>query len=235
MNCNRGKLVEFRTKQALTQEALAGKAKINVRTVQRAEAGWPIDLQTIQEIASALGVTPSELLAERENAHDETSSDDAFDGEKLAVRLRLQSTARGLLETLADCLDARLNCAADLDARTVEGVTQFCEVVRPVLPELCPEYPFDQAPRDEASRLIHRITVGAAINDSMAKLRELGLAVFAGSFVDYQQIPRWDNEENCWATRTNQRLEPLKIALVTIGSSSESHLMVRVRCNPIPF
>jgi hypothetical protein len=27
----------------------------------------------------------------------------------------------------------------------------------------------------------------------------------------------------------------VKIALVTIGSSSQPHLTVRVRCNPLPF
>ena len=70
MTPNSKALIELRTKHAMNQEDLAGRAKISVRTIQRAESGSPIDLQTAQQIATALGVMPDAIRMD-EDPHRE--------------------------------------------------------------------------------------------------------------------------------------------------------------------
>src|SRR3990167_8988653 len=83
------KIVELRNKVAMNQAALAGAAKVSVRTGQRAEAGEPIELHTSQHIATALGVLASAILlaetVEGPEPGDEASS--APDG-NMSVALR---------------------------------------------------------------------------------------------------------------------------------------------------
>lgn len=45
-----------RDRRAMTQEALAHQARVNVRTIQRAENGEPVRHETLADIAAALGV-----------------------------------------------------------------------------------------------------------------------------------------------------------------------------------
>lgn len=62
------KIKTQREQKALTQEALAGKARLSVRTIQRAESGEKISKQNILEIAQALGID-HHLLFEKKTIH----------------------------------------------------------------------------------------------------------------------------------------------------------------------
>jgi transcriptional regulator with XRE-family HTH domain len=233
------KILELRNKNAMNQEALAGRAKVSVRTVQRAESGKAIGLQTVQEIASALGVTPSEIIAEDPLA-ERIESERTYDGETIQIGLRPQTSARALLDLLGDCRDCKLGHHVDLTVDTADAVTDFCEAIRPALPELCPGFPGppnygDDAGNDEATRLIQRIRLEATLNNAIKRLGEIDLQVYAGPYVNYMQVARWDPEEGCWATRVNQRPEAVKIAVLRIASQGQRHLTIRIECDPLPF
>src|SRR5210317_848730 len=60
------RIAELRKQKGITQEELAAKASINVRTIQRIEKG-EVDPRsyTLQEIARALEVDPERLLESR--------------------------------------------------------------------------------------------------------------------------------------------------------------------------
>jgi len=237
MRCNRQKLVQLRTSHALTQEALAGKAKLNVRTIQRAEAGDDIDLQTVQEIASALGVQPREIETDQKSDID-PPTERPFD-ETMAVILRPQKTGRALLDTLSDCLDCKLSYDIDLNTEMAETVNRFCDAIRPVLPELCPadfyESVMSRKSGNEATRLMERITTAAKLNDAITDLSKIGIGVYAGTYVDLLKVPRWDMDEMAWITSTKQREEPVKIALVQIAAVGLSQTTMRVQVTGVPF
>lgn len=59
------KLKKQRENKALTQEALAGKARLSVRTIQRAERGDSISKQNILEIAQALEINHTNLFVNK--------------------------------------------------------------------------------------------------------------------------------------------------------------------------
>ncbi|WP_128546809.1 helix-turn-helix domain-containing protein [Larkinella soli] len=60
------KILNYRKRQGLSQEELADKASINLRTLQRIEQGQTEPRgQTLRLLAEALGVTPEELVEVR--------------------------------------------------------------------------------------------------------------------------------------------------------------------------
>jgi transcriptional regulator with XRE-family HTH domain len=57
------RVVQLRHDRGMSQEALAAKAKVNRMTVTRLEAAaHPPNIETLDRIAGALGVSLSELL-----------------------------------------------------------------------------------------------------------------------------------------------------------------------------
>lgn len=63
MECDPKKLCDLRRKKALNQEALAGASRLSVRTIQRAEKGKDISLQSAREISKVLEVEPEDFCA----------------------------------------------------------------------------------------------------------------------------------------------------------------------------
>lgn len=60
----------LRTQKHLSQEQLAEKARVSVRTIQRLEAGEDASIETLNLIAGALGVEVSDLFT-KENQQDD--------------------------------------------------------------------------------------------------------------------------------------------------------------------
>lgn len=59
---NKYRVAELRKKRGWTQEVLAEKANITVRTIQRIENGTDVSLDTLSSISNALLVPVSELF-----------------------------------------------------------------------------------------------------------------------------------------------------------------------------
>ncbi len=64
------KLKQLREAHNLTQEELAQKSTVSVRTIQRIESGTPPRGQTLKLLSKSLEVNPSELLDRKENTGD---------------------------------------------------------------------------------------------------------------------------------------------------------------------
>ncbi|UXV43745.1 helix-turn-helix domain-containing protein (plasmid) [Staphylococcus simulans] len=59
---NKSKITEIRKQKALTQENLAEKSYVTVRTIQRMEAGEEVSSETLKSVSNALNVTVNELF-----------------------------------------------------------------------------------------------------------------------------------------------------------------------------
>ena len=236
MTPNSKALIELRTKFAMNQEDLAGRAKISVRTIQRAEAGSPIDLQTAQQIATALGVMPDAIRMDDE-PQTHTEEDRTLDEKDLArVTLLPARSARSLLDVATACDECRLDHEVDIGPEAIDAAIELCDALGPFLPVLCPEdINFNGSSDDPAKRLMDRLRLEAKINASLEKLRERDIAVFVGAYVDFIQRPCFDIDEGCWSTRINQKYEDVKFGIVRLGPASSLQLIARVKTNPIPF
>ena len=62
MSMNKSKVAEIRKQKSLTQENLAEKAYVTVRTIQRMEAGEEVSSETLKSVSNALDVTVNELF-----------------------------------------------------------------------------------------------------------------------------------------------------------------------------
>ena len=60
MSMNKSKVAEIRKQKSLTQENLAEKAYVTVRTIQRMEAGEEVSSETLKSVSNALDVTVNE-------------------------------------------------------------------------------------------------------------------------------------------------------------------------------
>ncbi len=58
------RLREWRQRRLLSQEELADKADVGTATIARIEAGQGARLSTLRKLATALEITPDELLGE---------------------------------------------------------------------------------------------------------------------------------------------------------------------------
>ena len=59
---NKSKIAEIRKQKSLTQENLAEKSYVTVRTIQRMEAGEEVSSETLKSVSNALDVTVNELF-----------------------------------------------------------------------------------------------------------------------------------------------------------------------------
>ncbi|WP_172427114.1 helix-turn-helix domain-containing protein, partial [Listeria monocytogenes] len=59
---NKSKVAEIRKQKSLTQENLAEKSYVTVRTIQRMEAGEEVSSETLKSVSNALDVTVNELF-----------------------------------------------------------------------------------------------------------------------------------------------------------------------------
>lgn len=234
MKPNSNALIELRTKQAMNQEDLAGRAKISVRTIQRAEAGNSIDLQTAQQIATVLGVMPDAIrLDEAPKGEEEVISEDLS---ITRVTLLAAKTARSVLEVVTACDECRLDHQVDVGAEAINAAIDLCDALGPFLPILCPEdLNFTGASDDPAEKLKVRLRLEAKLNASIKQLNECGIAVFCGSYVDHIQRPRFDIDEGCWSIRLNQKYEDVKFGIVRLGPANSPQLIARVKTEAIPF
>jgi transcriptional regulator with XRE-family HTH domain len=240
MICDTKKLADLRLKLALNQEALAGKAKLHVRTIQRAEAGKKVGAQTVQEIATALGVTPAQIIAA--TPHEPTPSDPADvepvpDG-LISIDLRPQGNATELLAMLADCDDCKMECTNQLSDQQFSALQAFCELIGPVLPQICPAGGYSSSfPDDanEATRLVARITFQRSLDTKISELGTAGLVLRAATYITWMIRPLWDDEENCWYTKSGFRPEAVKIGVLAISHQDAKPPTLRVKINDAPF
>ena len=70
---NKSKIAEIRKQKSLTQENLAEKSYVTVRTIQRMEAGEEVSSETLKSVSNALGVTVNELFESISSSDKELS------------------------------------------------------------------------------------------------------------------------------------------------------------------
>lgn len=200
-----GKLIkELRTALTWSQDQLAKNSNLNLRTIQRAENGESIAIETAAEIASALNVRVQQLAA------DDTTVDDADH-----VVLHRTMSGRQVVEGLFGAHKHIFEYDVDPTPDTVETLASFIERLEQLTPY--PENPHDAFGND----LSKRIRFTAEIAGKMAELAKQGLGVFYGEYTVLEKRPRYDMDEGCWYTRNNQVAEPLTAAVVLVSATPE--------------
>lgn len=202
------KLRQLRESMGMTQEKLAILSNVSERTVQRAEAGATMRLDTLSDFAAALEVPLSELATD---AEDFAGGND--------VSLRRIRTGRPLLDELAKAGVAILECDVDPSSQEVEALIEIVRMIEQRLPE-----PWEFEQRPAMMDLSERIVLAAQISKSLAVLDGFGIALFGSSSWINARYPRYDMDEGHRYTRVNQPYERVQTMQLLLTRGAEEKI-----------
>ncbi len=207
MKHDAAKLRAIRESMGMTQEKLAILSSVSPRTVQRAEAGIGMSLETLNDFAASLEVPLSELV------HD---PDDT--GRDTQTALRRVTVARTLLDDLTRAGVALFDCETDPSPSEMGAVLALVSLVESRLPH----WDHEQAPASLSLR--ERIEVSATISDYLSTLNEAGLGLYSAASWIMARVPRYDMDEGFYATHTRQRFERVMTLQILIARSADSKI-----------
>lgn len=208
------KLRNLRAAKGMSQEKLAILANVNKRTIQRAEKGDPVGLETAAFIADAVGVSPASLRGRQP---------DLFDADKKEwneVVLVPVNSGRRVINALRTSFDAEISFDVEPTQDNIEPLAKLAEMLAPFTPEPW-QSPFEQENPSQADVL----KMQANINSLLPTLMEIGVNVFLGSYQAGRQLPSYDMDEGIMSVRSSAPLESVTISLVFISDTTSTHLM----------
>lgn len=179
------KLKEARERRAMTQEKVAADARVDVRTVQRAEAGADLRQDTVADIAAALGVPHESLVDVQGTAAPEVPVIGDTFGPGLV--LRRATKGRQVIELLEMSELAKLECDADPTEKTLEVLKSAIRLIEGMIPD-----PWSESARGALSfvSLVDRIERIAEVNKVLEELEREGLALHYGQMWGRAKMPQ---------------------------------------------
>jgi transcriptional regulator with XRE-family HTH domain len=202
----------------MTQEKLAAEAKVDIRTVQRAEAGEHLRHDTIADLAAVLGLPVSSLIDTTPD-NDNSAAQDISVG--LGLALKRTQSAREIIELLEGSHLAKLECDADPTAENINILTEVIELIEKMLP-----HPWSEGTGETLSfpSLVDRLKAIANMDRSLESLERAGLGLFTGSAWVNAIMPRWTEEG--LATRTGQLPDNVRATRMLISPRANDKAVV---------
>ena len=207
------KLRKIRTSKGMSQEKLAILANVNKRTIQRAEKGDPIALETAAFIAEAMGVSPSSIRA---NQLELFESKKAWN----EVILVPVNSGRRVIDAVKTSFEAEIMFDVEPTMDNIEPLTQLAALLEPFKrdPWEAPHLQYNPSQSEVLQKQ-------AEVNDLLPSLLEMGVNVFLATYPARRQIPSYDMDEGCMYIRQNFPYEAAQVALVIVSDTPASHLM----------
>lgn len=218
MQCDPQKLRSLREQFAITQEKLASLSNVERRTVQRAESGKSISLETLADLAAALRVSPDELRLRT----DEPLLTSELAGN--VVTLRPVSTGRAVLDVLEHAAIAWLDCDVEPTPEVMPTLRNTILTIEGIMPG-DPWDPESNMYRRTAGRsLVDKLDIQASITSHLQSLRDAKLALFIGGAMELVRMPQ-NGDEGLYTTR-RQLFESVWAARLLIAPSGPERLVV---------
>lgn len=214
------KMKAARDRRALTQEALANQARVNVRTVQRAEGGLPIHAETLAELAAVLGMPPAGLIRPGPVKEQEVLASETEEGQTQVLK-RVES-AETVISTLERSTMSVLGCSAEPTAETMPALRAIIQTLEGVIRNPCDH---EQASPLSFSSLLDRLDAVVQLNTALADIERSGMALFMATSTAYVKIPRM-SEEGFLYTGRRQQPEYVMAARFMIGDYQSERLRV---------
>jgi transcriptional regulator with XRE-family HTH domain len=190
MKCNVLKLRSARERRGMTQDKLAAEARVDIRTVQRAEAGASLRQETIADLAAVLGLPIANLIEQPVPMADR--SEGLVPLLSPTFNLKRATTGREIIELLENTHLGKLECDADPTEEIMEILTEAIRFIEKMLPCVLSEEGIG-GPLSFVS-LVDRLQHIAKMNKILECLDQSGLALFIGSSWVNALMPRWSDE-----------------------------------------
>lgn len=208
------RLRNIRISKGISQEKLALMANVNKRTIQRAEKGAPIALETAAFIAEAIGVTPLALRAAQLEIFEA--------GKKVwnEVVLVPVSSGRRIVDALRSAFEGDVIYDVEPTTENIELLAKLASILDPFKPAPW-EIPSALYDPDQATILKKQ----AELNEIIPNLLEMGINIYLGTYPASRQKPKYDMDEGCMYTRNSFSFESAPVALLVVSDTTASHLM----------
>lgn len=199
------KMKAARDRRALTQEALAHQARVNVRTIQRAESGLPVHAETLAEIAAVLGLPTSGLVRPGPVKEAEVTASEIEETQGQVLK-RVES-GEIIVATLERSAMAVIGCSAEPNSDTMPALRACIVALESMISD-----PWDAERRMPVrfNSLLDRLDAVAALNEALAALERQGIAVFMAVSSEYVKVPYLSDEG--MATHRGQAPEYVRAA-----------------------
>lgn len=208
------KLRNLRAAKGMSQEKLAILANVNKRTIQRAEKGDPVGLETAAFIAEAVGVSPASLRGRQP---------DLFEVDKKEwdeVVLVPVNSGRRVIDALRSSYDAEISFDVEPTEANIEPLAKFAEMLEPFKPNPW-ENPFEKYEPAQAEVLKKQ----AEVNALLPSLIDMGINVYLGAYQAGRQTPSYDMDEGIMSHHVRAPIESVPVTLVVVSDTSSSHLL----------
>jgi transcriptional regulator with XRE-family HTH domain len=221
---NGPKIADLRKRNVLTQEALAQKSNLDVRTIQRLEHGEPASAESLRFVAAVFGERAEALIIE--GGPDRDPDDSGFDS---GLNLKPETSGLRLVDWIvaADKLDFGIAFEPrKSQAEPAIRLIKWLESLNCYSYENVSDY--DPELRNSAAQ---KIEAAAHLNDEMdllATVKPEGLRLLTGQYTVRGKRWRWDNEMSCWYTTDKQREELLRVVAVRIVPISVGNLRIQL-------
>ena len=212
------KLRKLREGRGWSQESLAALCKVNRRTIQRAEAGTPVALETVSFIAAELGLENVDQLRARSTPTNVPRPDVADD----EVVLSKTMSGRKVIGAILRCFDTAFEYAVEPLQGNVEILSVLAERLSSVYSN--PNLPFFENPQLTEADILR---LQADVNKDLQALSELGIHAYLAEYCAKRVVPRYDPDEGCMATYVGQAAELVDAALITIADTAVPYFVRR--------
>jgi len=208
------KLRNLRAAKGMSQEKLARMANVNKRTIQRAEKGEPVGLETAAFIAEAVGVSPASLRGRQP---------DLFEAGKKQwdeVVLVPVNSGRRIIDALRSSYDAEISFDVEPTQDNIEPLAKLAEMLERFKPDPW-ETPFEKYEPAQAEVLQKQ----AEVNALLPSLLDMGINLYLGVYQAGRQTPSYDMHEGTMSHHVSAPIEPVPVSLVVVSDTSSSHLL----------
>lgn len=229
MICDGAKVTSLRKARIMTQEKLAAMANVDRRTVQRIEAGEPVALETIHQVAAPLGVTAFEL---RLDSVDEASTEAADGG---GIHLKAERSGIRLVEAIVNADEIDFAAAFEPWPEQIEAAGSLLRLLEDLFPRTHGH--INDYDTSLASSAAARMEAAAKVNAglrALAGLQPEGLHVLFGQYSVVGHRWNWDHELDAWSSSTRRSGEVLTVAALRMAPVSKTSLRVPIRGKPVP-
>jgi transcriptional regulator with XRE-family HTH domain len=223
IRCNGSKLRQLRVQQSMTQEKLAAMSKVTQRTVQRAERGEFLQLDTLASLADTLRVTVSDLSMVDDHGSETSETPEPEPDERNAVVLRRVTAGKILVDMLCDSFSGKVYCATEPTETNIIALTTIVEKIESLMPN-----PWQTPMENVTLTLAQRLREALALTVQITELEKHGVAVFAGTYTARARVPEYDMDEGHMYTRTNQKYEPVTVCRISVNPIGVERVTVKV-------
>ena len=217
MECNGDKIRELRQKHIMTQEKLGLVSNVSLRTVQRAEKGQAIELETVANLAASLQTTVPELLKQSLNEGAENKAD-----EPNAVVLRPILSGKALKDILTRCYSAKLECNIEPTAENIDALTLAIDEIEKQIPD-----PFE-IPFNQKISLADDLRQSVSLSNMIKRLHSMGVGLYAGEYTASAKKPRFDYDEQVMYVSHKAVAEPVTVGRITLDVMTSQNVVTKV-------